>query len=381
MAFFRGNDEKKIPAFYESFIDGLDKYNNSLLVYAHGIFCGNFGRPNEDICKEICDFNPDIAFLFNNAFFDISDIVKCPIVVYEVDTPLYYSNWNNMIANRNRYMFVVTQVESINYLVENGFKEDRIFKLPFFSEISPQERKIEENIVFIGSLFTNKKCLCINNFMMSNPSKLEIEQYHTCMRRLQDNPFLGAEQIFESCHDCADLVKINFDVQELLMALSDEYRVSVLYNIHDLGLSIYGTSTWGSSYFYMSDLNFDYKVNTVYSMQENQDIYNSSKIGISMSHLQAKSGFPWRVMDIMASNACLVTDFHKELYEYFTDVPLQVFRDKNEAYAICKDILKNEVYREKIVSECHQCIEENYRLINHLHRLENIFGMKFSTLK
>ena len=108
----------------------------------------------------------------------------------------------------------------------------------------------------------------------------------------------------------------------------------------------------------------------VYSIQHNQDIYNRSKIGINVSHLQATSGFPWRVMDIMASNACLVTDKHEDFKRLFGKIPIPTYDSASEAYMVCKELLKDEARRREIVMQCQEVINNNYRFKHLLPKLE-----------
>lgn len=89
--------------------------------------------------------------------------------------------------------------------------------------------------------------------------------------------------------------------------LSREKRLKVLSGVADLGLELYGTENWDSTYYNDSKLNMAYIRKKVYSVEDNQDIYNRSKIGINVSHLQAASGFPW-LRDGYYGKQCLPGD-------------------------------------------------------------------------
>ena len=109
--------------------------------------------------------------------------------------------------------------------------------------------------------------------------------------------------------------------------------------------------------------------------QLNQNIYNKSKIGINVSHLQATSGFPWRVMDIMASNACLVTDYHEDFKRLFGNIPIPTYESELEAYEVCRQLIKDESRRKEIVLQCQEVIENKYRFRHLLPRLEEYSGI------
>ena len=107
MAFFAGNDygntHSVLPPFYESFISELSARNHKLYVVPHDIFSDhNWSEVTLDIEKEILEFNPDLCIIFNNAFYDISRVVSCPILIYSADSVLYYANKNSIKNNPSR---------------------------------------------------------------------------------------------------------------------------------------------------------------------------------------------------------------------------------------------------------------------------------------
>lgn len=96
------------------------------------------------------------------------------------------------------------------------------------------------------------------------------------------------------------------------------------------------------------------------TLKENQDIYNSAKIGISVGHLQAKSGFQWRILDIMASNACLVSDYQSDFDVLFPTNLFPVYHNPYEAREMCKVLLEDEDLRKKIVIGCQKYVSKNF---------------------
>ncbi len=142
-----------------------------------------------------------------------------------------------------------------------------------------------------------------------------------------------------------------------------------------MGLELYGTENWDSTYYNDSKLNMAYIRKKVYSVEDNQDIYNRSKIGINVSHLQAASGFPWRVMDIMASNACLVTDYHAGFKRLFGDIPIPVYESASEAYELCRQLVKDQSRRREIVLQCQETVANKYRFKHLLPKLEEYSGV------
>ena len=103
------DDPKVMPCFYETFVNGLIKSGNELLVETTDIWNFKQTKCPLAIKKKIKDFNPDVCFLFNNCFYDISHLVDCPIVVYEVDSFLFYKNKSALYNNPNRFYYFVPQ--------------------------------------------------------------------------------------------------------------------------------------------------------------------------------------------------------------------------------------------------------------------------------
>lgn len=83
--------------------------------------------------KEICGFAPDLCIIFNNSFYNLADVVDSPIVIYEVDSPRYFSNKADIKEKPDRYLYFVFQEESRKALKEDyGVDENQIYFVPFF---------------------------------------------------------------------------------------------------------------------------------------------------------------------------------------------------------------------------------------------------------
>ncbi|WP_197064419.1 glycosyltransferase, partial [Aeromonas enteropelogenes] len=100
----------------------------------------------------------------------------------------------------------------------------------------------------------------------------------------------------------------------------------------------------------------------VYTLKHNQDIYNRSRVSVSISHSQAAEGFPWRVFDIMASNSCLLSDKRQGIADFtkgYVDIPM--FSDPFEARKLAKALLGSENLRNQIIQGSNACIEDKGR--------------------
>lgn len=371
-----GRDKPLIPCFYETFIDGLLKSGNEVLVETTNIWSFKTVKCPPHIAKKIKDFNPDVCFLFNNCFYDISNVVECPIVVYEVDSFLFYKNKTVLYQNPNRFLYFVPQTCSFDVLQkELHVDKNKICYVPFFTEVQATKEPLLNNICFVGSKFTDSDKSLIHKFMLLNPTFEEKEQLKQVFSIVSKNPNITIpeleKQIGPVCDKCKSMLKDPY----LVVFLSDVRRIKVLSAVADLGLTLYGTKNWTNDLPY-NDLVLSYTPETVCSLSDTQKVYNSHKIGINVNNIQAATGFGWRVADIMASNACLVSEYRPDFTTLFPDIPIPFFDNPNEATAICNKLLKNKNMRQDIVAQCQAIIDKKYRFKHTLQIMEQFLGIQ-----
>ena len=369
-----------IPCFYESFIDGLIKNGNDVLVIRHKYFNRDFEVDCDLRVKKVIEkFKPDLAFIFNNSFYDLS-FYDFPLVIFDVDSPRYFSNKSKIKDAPYRYKFITTQKTSVNTLKsEYGIKTDSILHIPFFTSIQnvPMEKK--HNICFIGTRFPTRDVSGMtswNKFMLTRPTLYKKKQFKELVNAIQSFPS-KAQQIIENFKlkglNCGFL-----ENDDVVMGLSGAKRELILSQVSDLDLVIYGQNEWILDSSPDIDLVLSYDANPIASVLDNQNVYNSSKIGLNINHVQAESGFSWRVMDIMASGACLVTEYNKRIDDLFHDVEIPFFYNRFEARQVCNMILNDESRRADIVSCCNDIIDKKYRFKNIVVPIEDFVGTKLT---
>ena len=384
IAFYTGiNDETNpyaIPHFYESFLNKLKEYGNELYVVVSKNFGSDWPHIPEKMTKAIQNFNPDLCILFNNCFYDISNIVECPIVIYEVDSPLYYSNKQLIKNNPNRFKFLVGQNSSLKILNEEFLvNKNNIQIIPFFTEIKAITIPQQYNISFIGTKFCKNTLTPFSKFMITNPSNEEISRYKNLLKILKEQPFISRSELF--LEEESLKIKNNFPMDDILFLLSDYERINLLRVLTDLGVHIWGTDNWINDRYNEPDLILSYHPEKMYTLKDNEYIYNSSKISISKGHLQGKEGFPWRIFDIMASNSCLVTEYHSNFDIYLKDIKLPIYENTFDAYRICKDLLDNENKRKDIILKAQEVINKNYRFKHIKSIIENFLDINLFATK
>ena len=370
------NNENAIPCFYETIISKLQEYGHNVHVYISRRFNMNFKILPENIKRDIISFNPDLCIFFNNTFYDISNIVSCPIVVYEVDSSLYYSNKESLKKNINRFKFIVSQDISMDCLIgEYGAERKNIAKIPFFTEIKAENVPSSNNICFIGTKFGNEDLYSTpyHRFIAQKPTIEEKRIYLKLLSEIEKNPLVTVDAFWKKHSEVPSKVKDFFSIKDIICYISDFNRKSVLSSIAEFGLDLFGTAKWENCEYNHPELMLNYINRPVYSLKHNQDIYNSCKVGININHLQAVSGFSWRVCDIMASNACLVSEYKPDIEKYFGSV-IPTFKSPFDARGLCAEILENENKRLDIVSASQEIINKKFRFKNVLPLIEELIG-------
>ncbi len=384
IAFYNGkttdpSDPDAVSVFYDAFIRGLSNGKNRIKVYPHAQFgVKDWGGPEnmpESILADIRDFDPELCIFFNNAFFDLTDVVECPIFVYSADSPLYYSNKDRIRKNPDRYYYNAYSTMK-EVLVESlDASEDHIIEYLPFTGVVREDLPFRANISFIGSKFTKSEPTVINQFMETDPDEQEIREYRNCIQKLIQNPYLRTKDLIVSREITSPKVEAWFRTDQLRWLISDEKRINVLRSIADLGLDLYGTENWRTDYYHAGELNLSYRNRVVMTLAQNQEVYNTSRIGISVGHIQAVDGFPWRTLDIMASAACLVTDDHADFARYFPGLEFPIYQDAYEAREICKELLGNEDKRQRIVRQCNAFVQEEYPFAKITDEISRITGV------
>ncbi|MDR1683915.1 MAG: glycosyltransferase [Elusimicrobiota bacterium] len=386
ISFFNGIDDAKNPSatlcFYETFFEGLKNAGNELFVYSNKLLGQDFGKIPEKLLNRIKKFDPDLIFLFNNCFFDISKDFSCPIVIYEVDSPFLYSNKAAIKENPSRYKFFVPQTCTADVLKQQfGVAGKNILPVPFFTEVRAENVPPAANISFIGTKFSDDRNINLcGRFMQTRPNESEVKIVKKFFTKLKENPFITGRELqglnYLRSRKIANI--FNFSNQDILTAvifeLSDFERKRVLSAVADLGLNLYGMY-WAEKTTNEINMQLSFKEKKVYSLRHNQNIYNSSKIGININHLQAKTGFSWRVCDIMASAACLVSEYKPDFDTAFPGIKIPFFSNPYQAREQCLKLLNNENMRQDIVAACNEIIDKKYRFANILEIMEQYLGI------
>jgi len=369
----RGQGDTVMPAFYESFINGLrDAGNEVLAFHAYLMPYGERPKTTARIRQAITRFAPDLIVAFNNFGPDFSSFYDGPIWIYEVDSPLYYDCTDAIRAHPDRYFYFICQEDNRAVLREwFGIRDDHIVELPFFTEMHAEELPKRTNILFVGSRFVRGE-FHWHKFRKSRTRSMEdVRAYREILDEIRANPFLNRQALVDR-HPALGLDKQ--DVETMVNDLSAERRIGILSAVADLGLEYYGTSEWLEAEGEDAELYLRFNPRKIYALQDVQDLYNASKICLNVNHLQARSTFSWRVADIMATTGCLVSEEKANLKIRFPHVPIPTFTNKFEAREQCRKLLTDPARRADISALSRQVIDESFRLRNVLDIIEDATG-------
>ena len=118
----------------------------------------------------------------------------------------------------------------------------------------------------------------------------------------------------------------------------------------------------------------------MYSLQHNQDVYNSSKVNLSISHPQCRGyAHPWRIYDIMASGGVLISSFSRALADRtkgYVDIPM--YNSPYEVRDLCKKLLKDRKLRQEIISASNEFIEKFGRWKDNFKTIQEYTGLKIA---
>lgn len=364
------NDVKNMAIFYESLAKELVSSGNDVKILNNYLIRKNWTdnvdidqKNKEILIDSIKNFNPDLIIAFNNQICDeILANTNCPIIIYYADSIDFFTEKHLINKYKDRYYYItnIDEKSQTDKIRELGFNDDRILFLRAPTAIRNEKLEKTKNISFIGSNFNNDFSLLECN------SKL----YNILLKFWN-----------ESNYDQRDLIalidkKEGIDENIYNFTVFDT-RTTVLNSILDLGLSLYGKGfdRLPNEFFALKSA---FIRDEVFSLKHNQDIYNSSKISISISHPQCYGyGFPWRIYDIMASNSLCISSYSKLLEketEGFVNIPM--YTNPYEARELCKKYLNEPHLCEDIIAASNEFVEKNCRWINNFKIIQEIVGTK-----
>jgi hypothetical protein len=330
----------------------------------------------KELDEYIKNFAPDLVIAANNVLYNhVPKILDCPIVVFGADKAVGFADKENLRKNADRYYFIY-ETPDCGKQIEDLFnpKQSRMIMMPTATNLRAENLEQDANISFIGTNF-NFTYKFKEHFLQAKNKNLSAD-FQKFYDLYKNNPRDGIDKNLEKLGFSKDMMG-KIGELDLLNIMSGNRRVQTLAALSDLGLEVYGHDNWIEVVDFSFELMMSYKRQKIVTAKQNQDLYNRSKIAINLSHEQSLDNFSWRVRDIMATNACLVSDYRKNLEVYFGKyVKIPTFTNSFEARDLCQKLLKDDLWRKEVVQGCQLAIEEGHRFSYRLRDMEQALGLK-----
>ncbi|EJL38187.1 hypothetical protein PMI01_00212 [Caulobacter sp. AP07] len=174
----------------------------------------------------------------------------------------------------------------------------------------------------------------------------------------------------------------SFDYFEMQMQniVTNRQRLSVVERLAPHGLALFGNSNWRRLMASNKAVLDAFQPGpAVASHADLRKVYDASKIAINLPQRHvSQEAIQYRVVDIMASNALLIT--HRsdpsDLYRIFgEDCPVPTFGDQDELERLCAHYLRNEDERLAVVHACNALVRQGFSFRDRALDLLRIAGL------
>ncbi len=360
------DNPENVICYYEGLAKELSAEGNSVKLLNMRALWG--GLQVSRAAQALKEFAPDLILTFNNTISEsIIKATNCPIALCDADTVAFFADRHLISKYLDRY-YMITFYEGISSDYEQlGFGKDRICTIKQATSIRHEALEQDKNISFLGSRFCNYS-RAIGEAIQKDKNRTIFKAIEHSLRT-NDYDYEGILQRY--CPDAG-------------LQLGNAYhlfdqRGYILSSLLDLGLNLYGVD-WHDLFDANTALAAAYDTRPVFSLKHNQDLYNSSKINISISHPQCKGVYyPWRVYDIMASNGLLITsrsDLLAQQTKGYVSIPM--FESPFEAREVCKKYLAEDNLRADIIAASQEFIEKNGRWKDNFIMMEQFLGVSLT---
>lgn len=365
-----GSSYNNIVCYYESFTKELEKHGNNVLLLNKALFSNNYFeskvKNKEHLVEKVKSFSPDLIVAFNNQIFEgLLENTNCPILLFDADASYLFSSKEIIKKYLDRYLMVTHYDSWETSYSELGFSKDKICTIHIATSLKNENKLQDKNISFIGTKFIDSLSPNVKNLINNNG----LNVYKMLMEFWQTKNF-NYEELMQKY--CSGFEYNDFDIAHIF-----DYRSYVLSSILDLGLKLYGMN-WKAGEDNNIALMSAFDETPKFSIKHNQDIYNESKICLSISHPQTRGyAFPWRIYDIMATNSMLISS-RSDLLNEFTKgiVKIPMYESPYEARELCIKYLKEENLRKDIVAASNEYIEKFGRWKDNFEKIESLIGVK-----
>jgi len=221
-------------------------------------------------------------------------------------------------------------------------------------------------ISWVASLPTDNTTAAFMARLLDNPGAYEVVA--ACLRAIEqtgDLKVLMADHA-EVIETLASQVPMPFRAFETMLqnVVTARQRVELVNRLGPHGLALFGNHEWSRAMVLNSEAFAAFKPGPAASShQDLLRIYNASRISVNLPQSFISESFQYRLLDVMSSNALLVTKRTPEpdLYRVFgPDCPVPMFDSLSELETICAHYLAHEDERRAIVAACNALVTPDF---------------------
>lgn len=381
--------EKGKDSFLEGFINSLVRTGNDVMYIEVNRIITSFNDTTikEDIdsnavLEKIIEFNPDLILSFNNLILMTTDLLEktdCPILVYPADVTPFWADKHLISKYKDRYYFL-DATQKITEAIKKEFEvgDDRIIPFGHVSDLRAKDIEQDIDISFVGNI-GNYSHIIVNYMKSIGVKKIDADEKN----KIKDDFFheldrwkKNTAEPFNFDFPLADYDMSKTAPSALILMLTCEKRFKILSNLTDLGLRVFGhfpALSESIPYDYNIMRCFDYHKNV--GLEDSTYNYNRSKVSLNMPHGQTTDGFSWRVCDILASNAVLLSNRKQDLVDLmkgYADLPM--YESPAEARELAIKLIKDDIWRKELSLASQQMIEDKCRFELYFKGIEEKIG-------
>jgi len=221
-------------------------------------------------------------------------------------------------------------------------------------------------ISWVASLPTDNTTAGFMSRLLDNPSAFAVVE--ACLRAIEATGDLKIlmTQHAEVIEGLAAQIPMTFRTYETMLqnVVTARQRVELVTRLAPHGLAVFGNREWARAMVLNKDVFGAFRPGPGASTHEDlMQIYNASLISVNLPQSLISESFQYRLLDVMSSNALLVTKRTPEpdLYRVFgADCPVPMYDSLAELEAICAHYLAHEDERRAVVAACNALVTPDF---------------------
>jgi spore maturation protein CgeB len=309
--------------------------------------------------------------VFNTNHSGMGGIIKkcighTPVISWLVDRNpfLHAGKCERNLFRKTNHVITSSRVNVENLIRRFGLSEDNVHYYPFMTNPSSFSFVKDKtlNLCFIGSFFVNEGV--ISDLLLKNYGNKYYSRIMDAIASLEDDFDQDDRALVRRIGIRFPLLMQNISAARFKGSvgniISNKKRLDALSAVSDLGLHLYGTENISALAAYSPRVASCFHSSMyVNSRARLCDVYDRSKIGVNINHHQATTGLSYRVFDILASSALLVTNKQKNSdldYLFGKDNPIPTYATASQLRKICQHFLQSDSERNQLVRECNKLI-------------------------